>query len=50
MGRRGAVGCTSDVILEVVKNYPYCLVLIGSRNGFERDFIIELKLIEGLMA
>ena len=21
----------------------YCLVLIGSRNGFERDFTIELK-------
>ena len=23
--------------------YPYCLVLVGSRNGFERDFTIELK-------
>ena len=22
---------------------PLCLVLIGSRNGFERDFTIELK-------
>jgi len=21
----------------------YCLVLVGSRNGFERDFTIELK-------
>ena len=31
------------------KLYPYCLVLGGSRNGFERDFTIELKLIEGLM-
>jgi len=20
------------------KLYPYCLVLVGSRNGFERDF------------
>jgi len=23
--------------------YPYCLVLVGSRNGFERDFTIELQ-------
>ena len=28
---------------------PYCLVLIGSRNGFEHDFTIELKQIESLM-
>ena len=25
------------------KLYPYCLVLVGSRNGFERDVKIELK-------
>ena len=25
------------------KLYPCCLVLVGSRNGFERDFTIELK-------
>ena len=25
------------------KLYPYCLILVGSRNGFERDFTIELK-------
>ena len=25
------------------KIYHYCLVLVGSMNGFERDFIIELK-------
>ena len=25
------------------RNYPYCFVLVGSRNGFERDFTIELK-------
>jgi len=25
------------------KLYPYCLVLVGSRNEFERDFTIELK-------
>ena len=31
------------------KRYHYCLVLDGSRNGFERDFTIELKSIEGLM-
>ena len=31
------------------KHYPYCLVLVGSRNGFERDFTIALKGIEGLM-
>ena len=29
--------------------YPCCLVLVGSRNGFERDITIELKEIEGLM-
>ena len=23
--------------------YPYCLVLVGSRNGFENDSPIELK-------
>jgi len=25
------------------KLYPYCLVLVCSRNGFEHDFTIELK-------
>ena len=25
------------------KHYPYCLVLVDSRNGFERDFTIELR-------
>ena len=25
------------------KLYPNCLVLVGSMNGFERDFTIELK-------
>ena len=30
------------------KLYPYCLVLVGSRNGFERDFTIKVKIIEGL--
>ena len=32
-----------------IKNlYPHCLVLVGSRNGFKRDFTIELNEIEGL--
>ena len=31
------------------KLYPYCLVMVGSRIGFERDFTIKLNLIEGLM-
>ena len=25
------------------KLYPYCFVLVGTRNGFERDFTIDLK-------
>ena len=31
------------------RNCPYCLVLVGSRNGFVRDFTINLNKIEGLM-
>jgi len=27
----------------VKKLYPHCFVLVGSRNGFERDFTIKLK-------
>ena len=30
------------------KQYPYCLVLVGSRNGFERDFTIELNKVRAL--
>ena len=59
----GAVGCTSDLmrsswvwapskapfVFLSKKLYPYCLVLVGSRNGFERIFTIKLKWIEGLM-
>ena len=33
----------------IKKLYPYCLVLVDSRNGFERDFKIELKQSKGLM-
>jgi len=31
------------------KLYPYYLVLVGSRIGFERDITIKLKSIEGLV-
>ena len=31
------------------KLYPYCLVLVGSRNGFKGEFTIELEYFEGLM-
>ena len=30
------------------KHYPYCLVLVGSSNGFERDFTIELNKLRAL--
>ena len=33
----------SAVVSLSKKLYPCCLVLVGSRNGFERDFTIELK-------
>ena len=33
----------SPVVSLSKKLYPYCLVLVGSRNGFERDITIELK-------
>ena len=37
-------------IISFIKNsYPHCLVLVRSRNGFERDFTMELKQIEGLI-
>ena len=39
----------ASVVSLTKKLYPNCLALVGSRNGFERDFTIELKLIEGLM-
>ena len=39
--------CTIGIIIIISplskKLYPYCLVLVGSRNGFERDFTIEPK-------
>ena len=30
-----------------MKLYHHCLALVGSRNGFERDFTIELKSMVG---
>jgi len=44
--------CTSSkarVVSLSKKLYYYCLVLVGSRNGLERDFKIEFKQIEDLM-
>ena len=57
MRRRGAVGARLTRNVEVVGSspmksprcfleqeiLPYCLVLVGYRNGFERDFTIKLK-------
>ena len=31
------------------QRYSHCVVLVGSRNGIERDFTIELEYIAGLM-
>jgi len=44
----GQFAMTTFVFLSK-KLYSYCLVLVGSRNGFERDFTIKLKYIEGLI-
>ena len=37
-----------EITLESVPR-TNCLVLVGFRDGFERDFTIELNYIEGLM-
>ena len=38
------MGSIKDPFVSLSKKLcPYCLVLVGSRNGFERDFTIELK-------
>ena len=57
--RREGAACRSGLRLtrnvEVVNSspiketLPYCLVLVASRNGFNRAFTIELKEIEGLI-
>ena len=42
---RSVVGLnpTKDHYTLSKKLYHHCLVQVGSRNGFERDFIVELK-------
>ena len=49
-GSAGTVGLhnyidtpTYPVVSLSKKLYPYCLVLVGSRNGFKHDFRIKLK-------
>ena len=35
---------SKDPVVSLSKKlYHYCLVLVGSRNGFERDFTIEIN-------
>ena len=55
--RQGAFGRVSDssfvsrefklnerpLVFPWIRNYPHCLVLVGSRNGVEPDFTIEIK-------
>jgi len=38
----------APVVFLSKKLYPYCLVLVGSRKGFECDFTIELKQLRAL--
>ena len=45
----GSMSINAPVVPLGKKPYACCLVLVRSRNGFERDFTIELKLIEGLI-
>ena len=62
--KHGAVGSASDLtycqvwvritlkvpVVSLCKRLSYhCVVLVSSRNGFEHDFRIELKQIEGRM-
>ena len=35
---------SKDPVVSLSKKlYHYCLVLVGSKNGFERDFTIEIN-------
>ena len=43
LARNVEIVSSSPVVSSSKKLYPYCLVLVGSRNGFECDFTIELK-------
>ena len=48
--QKGGIDTSNTPVVSLSNNhYPYCLVLVGSRNGFERGFTIELKQSEGLM-
>jgi len=39
--------CKLSVIVSnpIKKLYPHCLVLVGSRNEFKRDFLIKIKYV-----
>ena len=39
----GSSPIKAPVVFLSKKHYPYCLELVGSRNGFDRDFTFELK-------
>jgi len=39
----GSIPIKGPVVSLSKKLYPYYLVLVGSRNGFEREFTIKLK-------
>jgi len=41
--RNVRVSSKAPVVSLSTKLYPYCLVLVGHRNGFEPIFTIELK-------
>ena len=40
--------CKAPLVSLSKKLYPYCLVLVGSRNGFERDITIEVNYLRAL--
>ena len=40
---------SSPIVVSLSKTlYPYCLVMVGARNRFERDFTIELNRLRAL--
>ena len=42
-----AIHFWTDIIVHK-KLYPYCLELVGSRNGLDRDLTIELNKVRAL--
>ena len=40
---RGFKPLQRPLLFPSARNYPYCLVLVGSRDGCERDLTIKLK-------